>query len=233
MWGHGVGLTSWQWWQFIVLRLGSCRRSSEWRQCVDKWGMFSALNVSLLSANQRRDSGDIDQSGHRYSYSGFNKGKCHTYSEDQDNFTAHFTRFWPTNETVNQHGKIFVWPRSNIFSIGEKYFQWYWNCFNIHRQKTYQLWLCIYLCSVDDPAVECFVTGSGRGLPALDYNLIKADCWREECYLWITTLTLAMTHLLRWHAAIRPGTVTTTLTQDSASAIKRWEHHLYLSTSLF
>ena len=43
--------------------------------------------------------------------------------------------------------------------------------------------VCIYLCSVDDPAVECFVTGSGRGLPALDYNLIKADCWREECYL--------------------------------------------------
>lgn len=93
-----------------------------------------------------------------------------------------------------------MWPRSNIFSIEEKYFQWYWNCSNIHRQKPFINYVCIFIyAGVYDPAVECFVTE----LPALDYNLIKSWLLARGMLSLNHNTDPAMTHLLRWHAAIR------------------------------
>ena len=49
-------------------------------------------------------------------------------------------------------------------STGRKHINY--DCVFIYAQWMIRLWNVLW-----------------RGLPALDYNLIKADCWREECYL--------------------------------------------------
>ena len=131
--------------------------------------MFPAQDVSLVSANQKSDSGGLDQSELRDRNSGFNKGKCHTYTEDQI-ILLHILQGSDHRDTEPTWENIFVTPfkyflyRRKIFPMILKLFQY------PQAETIYQLCLYIYLCWVYDPAVECFVTE----LPALDYNLIKS-----------------------------------------------------------